>query len=129
VLKAGGFIPVVSPLGMDENGATYNVNADSVAGALAAALKANKLIMLTDTPGILRDPKDPNTLVQTLGFGEMTGLLEQGVIDGGMIPKVNACAQALGAGVEKAHIIDGRVPHALLLEVFTDHGVGTEIVA
>lgn len=129
VLETGGFIPVISPLGMDEQGATYNVNADSVAGALAAALRANKLIMMTDTPGILRDPKDPSSLIATLCFGEMTKLLEDGVIDGGMIPKVKACEQALRAGVEKAHIIDGRIPHALLLEVFTDHGVGTEIIA
>jgi acetylglutamate kinase len=129
VLESGGFIPVISPLGMDVNGATYNVNADSVAGALAAALKANKLVILTDTPGILRDPKDPDSLIQTLCFGEVAKLLEEGVIAGGMIPKVRACEQALRAGVEKVHIIDGRVPHALLLETFTDQGVGTEIVA
>jgi len=129
VLESGGFIPVISPLGMDDSGATYNVNADSVAGAIAAAVHANKLIMLTDTPGILRDPSDPGSLIQTLCFGEMQQLLGEGVIAGGMIPKVQACEQALRGGVEKAHIIDGRVPHALLLETFTDQGVGTEITA
>lgn len=129
VLESSGFIPVISPLGMDSAGATYNVNADSVAGALAAALKADKLIILTDTPGILRDPGDADSLIHTLCFGEMTGLLEAGVIAGGMVPKVKACEEALRGGVEKAHIIDGRIPHALLLEIFTDQGVGTEIVA
>lgn len=129
VLEGSGFIPVISPLGMDSTGATYNVNADSVAGALAAALKANKFIILTDTPGILRDPDDADSLIHTLCFGEMTRLLEEGVIAGGMIPKVKACEEALRGGVEKAHIIDGRIPHALLLEIFTDRGVGTEIVA
>jgi acetylglutamate kinase len=129
VLESGGFIPVISPLGMDDAGATYNVNADSVAGAIAAAVHANKLIMLTDTPGILQDPSDPGSLIQTLCFGEMQRLMSEGVIAGGMIPKVKACEEALRAGVKKAHIIDGRVPHALLLETFTDQGVGTEIVA
>ena len=125
VLKQNGFIPVISPTGVGEQGESYNINADTVAGDIAAALKAEKLLFLTDVAGILdRDKK----LLPTLNPEEIRALKQDGVIDGGMLPKVDACLHALGSGVAKTHIIDGRVPHAVLLELFTDRGVGTEIV-
>ncbi|MDA1000055.1 MAG: acetylglutamate kinase, partial [bacterium] len=119
------FIPVIAPLGVGEDGTVYNINADSVAGAIAAALQAEKFILLTDVPGIL-DQK--GELISTLRSENIEPLKEQGVIKGGMIPKVEACLTALGEGVRKAHIVDGRTPHAVLLEIFTDEGVGTQIV-
>ncbi len=127
VLDSQGFIPVISPIGGAEDGATYNINADSAAGVLAAALKAKKLILLTDTPGILRSVEDPSSLLDNLSLAEVDRLIDEKVIAGGMLPKVEACRTAIEGGVEKAHIIDGRIPHALLLEVFTDKGVGTVI--
>jgi acetylglutamate kinase len=124
VLETNGFIPVISPTGVGEHGESYNINADTVAGDIAAALKAEKLLFLTDVAGILdRDGK----LLSNLNPESITALKRDGVIDGGMLPKVDACLQALDHGVAKAHIIDGRVPHAVLLELFTDRGVGTEI--
>jgi acetylglutamate kinase len=127
VLDSQGFIPIISPLGGGEDGSTYNINADSAAGALAAALKARKLILLTDTPGILQNVADPSSLLDTLALTEVDRLIEEKVIVGGMLPKVAACRTAIEGGVEMAHIIDGRIPHALLLEIFTDKGVGTVI--
>jgi acetylglutamate kinase len=125
VLGSQGFIPVISPTGVGEQGESYNINADTVAGDIAAALKAEKLLFLTDVAGILdRDKK----LLPTLNPDEIRALTHDGVIDGGMLPKVDACLHALTHGVAKTHIIDGRVPHAVLLELFTDRGVGTEIV-
>ena len=125
VLGSQGFIPVISPTGVGEQGESYNINADTVAGDIAAALKAEKLLFLTDVAGILdRDKK----LLPTLNPEEIRTLKQDGVIDGGMLPKVDACLHALSHGVAKTHIIDGRVPHAVLLELFTDRGVGTEIV-
>jgi len=125
VLKQNGFIPVISPTGVGEQGESYNINADTVAGDVAAALKAEKLLFLTDVAGILdRDKK----LLPTLNPEEIDALKHESVIDGGMLPKVDACLHALAHGVAKTHIIDGRVPHAVLLELFTDRGVGTEIV-
>ncbi len=125
VLGNQGFIPVISPTGVGEQGESYNINADTVAGDIAAALKAEKLLFLTDVAGILdRDKK----LLPTLNPEEIRTLKLDGVIDGGMLPKVDACLHALIQGVAKTHIIDGRVPHAVLLELFTDRGVGTEIV-
>jgi len=125
VLGNQGFIPVISPTGVGEQGESYNINADTVAGDIAAALKAEKLLFLTDVAGILdRDKK----LLPTLNPEEIRTLKQDGVIDGGMLPKVDACLHALIQGVAKTHIIDGRVPHAVLLELFTDRGVGTEIV-
>jgi len=125
VLKQNGFIPVISPTGVGEQGESYNINADTVAGDIAAALKAEKLLFLTDVAGILdRDKK----LLPTLNPEEIRTLKLDGVIDGGMLPKVDACLHALIQGVAKTHIIDGRVPHAVLLELFTARGVGTEIV-
>jgi acetylglutamate kinase len=125
VLGSQGFIPVISPTGVGEQGESYNINADTVAGDMAAALQAEKLLFLTDVAGILdRDKK----LLPTLNPDEIRTMKQDGVIDGGMLPKVDACLHALTHGVAKTHIIDGRVPHAVLLELFTDRGVGTEIV-
>jgi len=125
VLEANGFIPVISPTGVGEHGESYNINADTAAGDIAAALKAEKLLFLTDVAGILdRDSK----LLSTLDANAIAALKQDSVIDGGMLPKVDACLKALEHGVAKTHIIDGRVPHAVLLELFTDRGVGTEII-
>jgi acetylglutamate kinase len=118
-------IPVVAPIATNSHGGTWNVNADTAAGEVAAALKAEKLVFLTDMPGLLADKDDPATLIHTLQSSEVAGLTERGVISGGMIPKINACLNALESGVARTHIIDGRVPHALLLEIFTDKGLGT----
>lgn len=125
VLCEANMIPVVAPLATDPQGHTWNVNADTAAGDIAAVLEAEKLIFLTDTPGVLRDPKDPDSLIQQLTYRDVAELTREGVISGGMIPKVDACMRALDLGVKKTHIIDGRVPHALLLEIFTDKGMGT----
>ncbi|HID56024.1 TPA: acetylglutamate kinase, partial [Candidatus Poribacteria bacterium] len=127
-LTSRGFIPVIAPIGVDEKGQTYNINADTVAGEIAAALKAEKLILLTDVRGILADKEDENSLIPTIREDEIEGLKAEGVITGGMMPKVEACLTALKGGVSKAHIIDGRIPHSILLEIFTESGIGTEIV-
>ncbi len=127
-LEQSGYIAVVAPIGFGDDGQTYNINADSVAGAIAAALNAEKLVLLTDTPGILRKQGDESSLISTLGLAEIKKLIKEGVIEGGMIPKVEACECALKAGVRKTHIVDGRILHALLLEIFTDKGVGTQIL-
>jgi acetylglutamate kinase len=124
-LEQGGFIPVIAPVGVGANGETFNINADLVAGAVAGALKAEKLILLTDQAGIL--DKDMN-LLPTLNKKKTEALISAGTIAGGMLPKTRSCFQALDAGCAKVHIIDGRVPHSLLLEIFTKEGVGTEIV-
>ena len=124
-LDTDQFIPVIAPLGAGEDGETYNINADTAAGEIASALKAEKLILLTDVEGV----KDKNDkLLSTLTEQEIEKSIETGSISGGMIPKVNCCCKALDKGVSKAHIIDGRVEHAVLLEIFTDVGVGTQIV-
>jgi len=120
-----GMIPVIAPIATDGDGGTWNVNADTAAGEVAAALNAEKLVFLTDTPGLLRDVKDPDSLIHQLRSGEVKGLKEEGVIAGGMIPKVEACLKGLDYGVRKTHIIDGRVPHGLLIEIFTKQGLGT----
>ena len=124
-LTENGFIPVIAPVGAGREGETYNINADMVAGHVAASVKARKLILLTDTEGVLDKGK---RLISTLKKGEVSGLIQDGTIAGGMIPKVNCCLEALKRGVRKAHIIDGRKDHAILLEIFTKVGVGTEIV-
>jgi acetylglutamate kinase len=125
-LEEAGFIPVIAPTGVDEEGTTYNINSDLAAGEIAAALQAEKLIMLTDTDGILdREGK----LCSTLGRGDVEQLIGEGVISKGMIPKVKACLRALEGGVRKTHIINGKIPHALILELFTAEGVGTEVLA
>jgi acetylglutamate kinase len=123
-----GVVPVIPSLAHDAAGGWLNVNADTAACGVAADLKAAKLVMLTDTPGILRDPKDPASLIPHLDSAACRDLVQQGVIDGGMLPKVEACFDALKAGVGKVHVIDGRRKYSLLLEIFTDSGVGTEIV-
>lgn len=124
---AQGITPVVSPTARGEDGRIYNCNADVAAAQVAIALKARRLFFLSDVPGLLRDPKDPATLISHLPAGDVAGLKQAGVIDKGMIPKVDSAVAAVHAGVEKVAFIDGRVPHALLLEIFTDEGVGTEI--
>ncbi len=128
-LVGSGYIPVVSSVATDDTGQAYNINADTVAGELAAALGAEKLILLTDTAGILQDYKDPSTLIAKLDIQEARHLIASGVVGGGMIPKVNCCVRSLAQGVGAAHIIDGRIPHALLLEVFTNTGIGSMLVA
>lgn len=128
-LVDSGYIPVVSSVATDENGQAYNINADTVAGEIAAALGAEKLILLTDTAGILEDYHNPETLIAKVDIQEARQLIEKGIVSGGMIPKVNCCVRSLAQGVRAAHILDGRVPHALLQEVFTDAGIGTMIVA
>jgi len=128
-LVNSGYVPVISSVAADERGQPHNINADTVAGELAAALGAEKLILLTDTPGILENYQDPSTLITQLDIKEARELIGQGIVSGGMIPKVNCCIRSLAQGVGAAHIIDGRVPHALLLEIFTDKGIGSMIVA
>ncbi len=125
LLEEGGFIPVIAPVGVGAGGETYNINADLVAGDVAAALFAEKLIHLTDVPGI---NGEDGRLVSTLTKRDAERLIKAGVIDGGMLPKVESSLRALSGGAQKAHIIDGRVPHAILLEVLTKEGIGTEIV-
>jgi len=121
-------VPVVASLGRGASGETLNVNADMAAACVAATLQAEKAVFLTDTPGIMTDPQDPESFAETLSQRHIEDLVRRGVIDGGMLPKVEACRVALQAGVRKTHIIDGRVKHALLLEIFTDKGVGTQII-
>ncbi|VVM05432.1 acetylglutamate kinase [Methylacidimicrobium cyclopophantes] len=127
-LLAERVIPVVSPLGLGEDGQLYNINADTAAGCLAGVLRAEKLVYLTDVNGVLRDPQDPRSTISVLNPKEVAVLQERGVLRGGMLPKVRSALWALQAGVGKVHLLDGRIPHALLLEVFTDSGVGTELV-
>ena len=127
-LDKAGYIPVVAPIGVGVDGQTYNINADTMAGEIASAFQAEKLIMLTDTRGILRDLSDDASLMPTIRMREVDQFIKEGFIAGGMLPKVEACTTALIGGVYKTHIIDGRIPHSLLLEVLTEGGVGTEIV-
>ena len=125
-IEQSRFIPVIAPIGVDSKGKTYNINADTAAGAIAATLKAEKLIFLTDVKGILdRDGK----LISTLTRKQALRLIKSGVITSGMLPKVRACLAAIDGGVKKTHIIDGRINHSILLEIFTKKGIGTEIVA
>ncbi len=128
-LVNSGYVPVISSVAADETGQAHNINADTVAGEIAAALGAEKLILLTDTPGILQDYEDPSTLLTKLDIQQARELIGKGIVAGGMIPKVNCCVRSLAQGVRAAHIIDGRIPHALLLEIFTDDGIGSMIVA
>ncbi|MDJ0580026.1 acetylglutamate kinase [Crocosphaera sp.] len=128
-LVNNNYIPVISSVAADEIGQAHNINADTVAGEIAAALGAEKLILLTDTAGILEDYQDPNTLLTKLDIKQARDLIAQGIVGGGMIPKVNCCVRSLAQGVKAAHIIDGRIPHSILLEIFTDRGIGSMIVA
>ena len=120
--------PIITPLGADGAKQIYNINADSAAAGLAERLKARKLVFLSDVPGLLSDPKDRNSIMSTLHLSEVESLIERGIIGGGMLPKISGALKALKAGVRKTHIIDAALPHSLLLELFTDKGVGTEIV-
>ncbi len=122
-----GYIPVIAPIGIDHEGRSLNLNADVVAGDIAVAIKAKKLITLTDVPGILLDPEDPRSLISQISLSEASELLKKGIIKGGMIPKLKSCIQAIEGGVEKVHIINGNIAHALLLEIFTDTGIGTMV--
>ena len=130
VIKAvsnAGYIPVIAPVGAGENNESYNINADYVAGDVAGALGADKLLMLTDVEGVFRDYTDKGTLITEMTGTEAAQLIDEGIISGGMIPKVQACMNAIAKGVKKVNIIDGRLPHAILLELFTKQGIGTEI--
>lgn len=124
-----GHITVISPMGISLDQQPHNVNADEVAGAIAASLKAEKIVLLTDVPGVLRDGKNRESLISTLTVKEVENLIADGTINGGMIPKVRSCTEVLSGGVKKAHIVDARLRHALLLEIFTDTGIGTQILA
>ena len=127
-LFEAGSVPVICPLGRGADGRVYNINADDAAAALAMALPSRKLAYVSDVPGLLRDPADPATLIETLHAPDVPDLERAGVISGGMLPKIESSLAALRAGVRKVHLVDGRMPHALLLEIFTKKGVGTEIV-
>ena len=128
-LLAEELIPVVATIGTDLEGQAYNINADTAAGAVAEAVRAEKLVYLTDVIGVLRDVADPESLVTTASADELDKLIEEGVLSGGMIPKITSCTRAVRNGVAHAHILDGRVPHALLLEMFTRDGIGTMVSA
>ncbi|WP_206812370.1 acetylglutamate kinase [Paradesulfitobacterium ferrireducens] len=123
-----GYIPVISPVAGGEQGETYNINADTAAGKIAEALKADKLLLLTDVSGVLRDINDPESLISVIRREEVPGLTAEGVLSGGMLPKVECCVDALTGGVGSVHILDGRLAHAILLELFTDGGIGTMFV-
>jgi acetylglutamate kinase len=127
-LCAAGTIPVIAPVARDKAGGTLNVNADSAAGKVAAAVDAEKLVVLSDTHGILRNMKDPASRVSSVDREQIKEMIASGIITSGMMPKVEACLIALEGGVKKAHIIDGRIEHSLLLEIYTEKGIGTQIV-
>lgn len=123
-----GHITVLSPMGVSDENQPHNTNADEVASAIATSLQAEKLLVLTNVAGVMRDPKDPESLISTLNVSQIEGLIREGIITKGMIPKVHCCLEALAGGVPKTHIIDARLQHALLLEIFTDRGIGTQII-
>ena len=127
-LAKAGVVPVISPLARDEHGQMYNVNADTAAAKLAEAIQAEKLVFMSNIAGLLRHPEDPDSLLSSLTRRQVTQLIDEGVISGGMLPKVEAALHTLSCGVQKVHIIDGRKHHSLLLEIFTSHGVGTQFV-
>ena len=122
------FLPVVFPVGMDKDGVTYNINADEAASSIATALRAEKLAYLSDVEGVRLDPEDPESVISELYTNEAQDLIEQGVISGGMLPKIENCIDAINKGVSRVHIMDGRIPHGLLLEIFTNKGIGTAII-
>lgn len=123
-----GAVPVVAPIGRDHSGHAYNVNADTVASEIAGCLSAEKLVFLTNVPGLMRDPADPATLISSVRLSEIPALMQEGVIKGGMIPKVEACVEAMKNNVATTHIVGGDIPHSLLLEIFTDSGIGTQFL-
>jgi acetylglutamate kinase len=120
-------MPVITPIATGSDGHLYNVNADSAAAFLAKELKVRKFALVSDVPGLLRDPEDPSSLMSTLKLSDVAALKADGTISGGMLPKIEGCERAITAGVKKVHLVDGRMPHSLLLEIFTREGVGTEI--
>ncbi len=124
-----GYIPVISTIGRGKDGTVYNINADTAAARIAAEMKAPSLILLTDIKGLLEDKDDENTLIRTIGVSEVPYLKKQGIISGGMIPKIDCCVEAVRRGVKQANIIDGRIPHSILIELLTDTGAGTMIIA
>ncbi|MBQ4347846.1 MAG: acetylglutamate kinase [Firmicutes bacterium] len=126
-LIEGNFIPVIAPIAKDEQGNTFNINADYAAVAIAGALSAKKLVFLTDVEGVLRDVNDPNSIMSFIKTDKVAGLIEDGTISGGMLPKIDCCMAAANAGVEHVHILDGRIEHCLILEIFTPEGIGTMI--
>jgi acetylglutamate kinase len=121
------YIPVIAPIGVGENGESFNINADTVAGDIAAALSAEKLMFLTDIDGIRSNPDDPSTLIYEISIDEIYGYINKGVISGGMLPKVEGCIKAIKSGVKRTHILNGTIPHPILLEIFTDTGIGTMV--
>jgi acetylglutamate kinase len=123
-----GFTPVISPVAKGYDGHPYNVNADLVASRVASALRARRLVYMSDVPGLLEDPNDPESLISTVKISEVPALREKGTIGSGMLPKISSATRALAEGVHRVHLVDGRMPHSLLLEIFTDKGIGTEIV-
>ena len=127
MLTSNEYIPIISPIGVDDSSDTLNLNADTVAGDIAAEIEAEKLIILTDVPGILEDPKDPETLIKKVTIDEIIELIDKGIVTDGMIPKVETCINAIENGVKSTHIIDGRIKHSVLLEIFTKKGIGTMI--
>lgn len=122
------FLPIVFPIGMDEDGVSYNINADEAASAIAKALKAEKLAFLSDVEGVRKDPEDPDSVLSELYTQEAQDLVDEGIITGGMLPKIKNCIEAINEGVSRVHIMDGRIPHGLLLEIFTNKGIGTAII-
>lgn len=124
-VTAAGYVPVIATLGADENGTVYNINADVAASRVAAALGAEKLILMTDIRGLLRDKNDEDTLIPQVNVSDVPRLKKEGIISGGMIPKIDCCVEAVRRGVPRAHIIDGRTPHSILIELFSDEGIGT----
>jgi acetylglutamate kinase len=127
LLVDNGYIPVLSSVGVGEDGTSYNINADHLAGKLAAKLEARKFVMLTDVPGLLADPQDETTLIRRLSANDVRDMIVSGQITGGMVPKLEGCLMACDGGVERTHILDGRLPHAILMEIFTNRGIGTLI--
>lgn len=127
-LIENGYIPVIAPIGIDDQQQSYNINADLVAASIAVGMKADKLVLLTDVPGLLRDKNDSDSLISVLKVSQVPDYVENGLIAGGMIPKVQCCVEAVTGGVARTHIIDGRVPHSILLEIFTKEGIGTMVV-
>lgn len=128
-LIANDYLPVICPIGFDDKYDTYNINADDAACAIAKAMKAEKLAFLTDVPGVFRDPKDPSSLIYELPYEELEELMNNGCIGGGMLPKLKSCKDAIENGVSRVHIMDGKIPHCVLLEIFTNRGIGTAIMS
>ena len=128
-LIANDYLPVICPIGFDDKYDTYNINADDAACAIAKAMKAEKLAFLTDVPGVYRDPKDPSSLIYELPYEELEELMNNGCIGGGMLPKLKSCKDAIENGVSRVHIMDGKIPHCILLEIFTNRGIGTAIMS